>query len=98
MLSLVLPNNQFVSEQLTKYALAPSFHCAVTDAQVKALVAEDTAGVWSKDTVSLHRISNPETDVGFKAFFTAYDNFAAIRATDVSSSGVSNLRLFRPCF
>lgn len=40
-------------------------------------------GLWSRGTVALSRLPSPETDEGFKDFFSAYDNFKSIRDSDV---------------
>ena len=43
------------------------------------LKEEDNVGLFSSDTEELLKISNPETDHGFKNFFTAYGNSREIR-------------------
>jgi len=48
------------------------------------LTEEGDVGLFSSDTVRLHRLNNAETDAGFRSFFSAYNNFREIRNTDVS--------------
>lgn len=64
---------------------------AVSSLQASAIVKEDTVGVWSSDTKYLYKLSDADTDAGFKSFFTAYDSFESIRESDVSMALIQRL-------
>ncbi len=48
-----------------------------------SLTDEETVGLWSSDAERLYKLEDAATDAGFKEFFESYDNFRAIRNSDV---------------